>query len=610
MKNLIFIALFFMGGANLANAQVVVNSSNMPVPGDTMTRKKTTNLQGIDLSLTGSNYTWDYTALTPSSSVKDSFITVSTTPAEYSAIFSNILDSVHNATVSLEESFFSALQYISTSENYNYYKLKQDRYVQVGTGAKINGTKIPFPFTSEEKIYSLPIVYGSADTSNIFLGDTVPGFGYFGEYRRRINTVDGWGELRLPNQIFDVVRVKSVISVTDTFKQNIVPWGLTTSHTETEYNYWNPGFNEPVLSIKIVSGTLGSTRIKYIDNFIPPYVLVTSNDMPEPGDTIKRRSTTNIQGLNPNLTGMGYTWNFSSLNSHDSIVDTFVSVLSTPILYNVAYSNPLDQDRLSTVAAKQSFGFSPPTITITNVYGFFKNTIEKYTQTGIGMTINGVAIPMSYNPTELIYKFPITPGRSDSGIANMSATIPTFGYYGQKRNRTNWVDGWGTLILPHDTFDVVRVKSIIKIYDTIYINQFSFGLHFNRTETEYKWLTAGEKAPVLYIQKASGGGSNNYNIKYYDFFIDTSHAGINFIKDNPQDIKIFPNPAINNLHFTIDGSQTVKNVSIFDDLGQIIYKNSSISRKDNIDISRFSKGIYLIQFDFGDRMVTRKFTKQ
>lgn len=600
----------YIGVFSTLSAQVVINSSNMPVPGDTMTRKTTTNLQGIDLSLTGSNYSWDYTALTPSSSVKDSFITVTTTPSEYSVVFSNVLDSLHNATVSLAESFFSALQYISTSENYNYYKLKQNSYVQVGTGAKINGTKIPFPFTTEEKIYSLPLVYGSADTSNIFLGDTVPGFGYFGEYRHRINTVDGWGELHLPNQIFDVVRVKSVINVTDTFKQTSIPWGLTTNHTETEYNYWNPGFNQPVLTIKIVSGTLGSTTIKYLDNFIPPYVLVTSNDMPEPGDTIKRKSTTNIQGINPNLTGMGYTWNFSSLNSHDSIVDTFVSVLSTPILYNVAYSNPLDQDRLSTVAAKQSFGFSPPTITITNVYGFFKNTIEKYTQTGIGMTINGVAIPMSYNATELLYKFPITPGRSDSGIANMSATIPTFGYYGEKRNRTNWVDGWGTLILPHDTFDVVRVKSIIKIFDTIYINQFSFGLHFNRTETEYKWLTAGEKAPVLYIMKASGGGNNNYNIRYYDFYKDTLYAGINVINDNSQDIRIFPNPAVNILHFAVDGSQTVKNVLIFNNLGQIVFINPITTKENNIDVSRFSKGIYLIQFDFGDRIVTRKFTKQ
>lgn len=609
MKRLVFIALFTIGLFSFLSAQVVITTANMPVPGDTLTRKLTTDLQGIDLSLTGANFSWDYTALTPSSNVKDSFVSVINTPVEYTSIFDNSSDTLHKATVSLEEEFFSALQYISTSENYNYFKLKQNSYVQVGTAAKINGTKIPFPFTMEEKLYSLPLTYGYADTSSIFMGDTIPGFGYFGEYRYRKNTVDGWGELHLPNQVFDVVRVKSIVNVTDTFKQNIVPWGITTSHTETEYNYWNPGFKEPVLTIKIVSGTLGSTTIKYLDNFVPPYVLVTSADMPSPGDTIERRHTTNINGINPATTGMGYTWNFSSLSPHDTVVDTFVSVLSTPLLYNVAFSDPLDQARFSTVAAKQSMGFSPPTISITNVYGFFKNTTEKYTQTGIGMTINSAPIPMSYNPTELIYKFPITPGRSDSGIANMSATIPSLGYYGETRNRVNKVDGWGTLILPHDTFQVVRVKSVIKIYDTIYISQYSFGLHFNRTETEYKWLTAGQKEPVLYVQKSSsgGGGGNTYNIKYYDFFVpDTSHSSVAKL-DVGSGTYIYPNPANDYLYINSDLNDY--NIDIFDITGKIAIKSISNDKLKEINIKSLNSGIYYIRIYNNDLNLIKKFIK-
>ncbi len=609
MKRLLFFTLLYIGIAGVLNAQVIINTVNMPIPGDTLTRKSTSNLQSIDLSLTGSNYSWSYIDFQSTGNIKDSFISVSSTPAIYSAVFDNSSDSVHKATVAIAEEFFSSLQYISTSDNYNFFKLKQNSYVQVGTAAKINGTNIPFPFTNEEKIYSLPLTYGTSDTSNVFMGDTIPGFGYFGEYRKRINYVDGWGELQLPNQIFDVVRVKSVINVTDTFKQNIVPWGITTNHTETEYNYWNPGFKEPVLTIKIVSGTLGYTSIKYLDNFVPPYVLVTSADMPSPGDTIIRKHTTNINNINPALTGMGYTWNFSSLNAHDTVVDTFVTVLSTPILYNVAYNDPLDQQRLSTVAAKQSMGFSPPGISITNVYGFFKNTNEKYTQTGIGMTINSTAIPMIYNPTELIYRFPITPGRSDSGIANMSANIPSLGYYGERRNRVNKIDGWGTLILPHDTFQVVRVKSVIKIYDTIYISQYSFGLHFNRTETEYKWLTTGQKAPVLYVQKSSGGGGNNYNIKYYDFYVDTSHAGISQSKRISTKLKLYPNPAKNIINFNSSEFSGIKSIIIYNNIGEIVFRNNEINDNE-IDISGFPKGIYLIQFDFGDNTITKKFTKQ
>ena len=181
----LFILLFIAFNLS-AISQIVISQSDIPMPGDTMTRKTTSNLQGIDPDLTGADYTWDFTTLTPSSSKKDSFLTVSATPVEYSAVFDNPSDTFHKASVSLLERFFNSISsYVTLSDGYNYFKMSGNKYVQVGAGAKINGTRIPFSFDSLESIYSFPITYGTTDSSLVHLGNNITGSIYLGEKRNR-----------------------------------------------------------------------------------------------------------------------------------------------------------------------------------------------------------------------------------------------------------------------------------------------------------------------------------------------------------------------------------------------------------------------------------------
>ena len=55
--------------------------------------------------------------------------------------------------------------------------------------------------------------------------------------------------------------------------------------------------------------------------------------------------------------------------------------------------------------------------------------------------------------------------------------------FSQDQVRNNVVDGWGTLYLPADTFQVLRVKSTLQRSDSIYIEQFSFGFRLPEPET-------------------------------------------------------------------------------------------------------------------------------
>ena len=77
------------------------------------------------------------------------------------------------------------------------------------------------------------------------------------------------------------------------------------------------------------------------------------------------------------------------------------------------------------------------------------------------------------------------------------------------------------------------------------------------------------------------------------------------IKD---EFNIYPNPANN----FIDVETEFKNysVSVFDDMGNLILKEKTNQNKTRIDLSSFSNGIYFIQLQSNDKLVSKKFIKE
>ena len=82
-----------------SSAQITITKADMPVANDTI-RVTTANTSGVaDPSLTGANYTWDYSALVPTIQNKDTFVSVSSTPYVYQFYFNDPFDPYHKATV-------------------------------------------------------------------------------------------------------------------------------------------------------------------------------------------------------------------------------------------------------------------------------------------------------------------------------------------------------------------------------------------------------------------------------------------------------------------------------------------------------------------------------
>lgn len=335
-------------------------------------------------------------------------------------------------------------------------------------------------------------------------------------------------------------------------------------------------------------------------------IVIDSTDMPDPGDTITRRFTYDLNSLNYQQTDTACTWDFSSLSSDYLVSDSFVTVGSTDFAYEVMFNNFLYPQNRATVALPQESQNIPfIDIEITERYNFYKNTHTRFTMLGIGAKINDIPMPLKYSNPEVLYKFPITYNNRDTSDSEYHANIPGMGYYGQKIHRENHVDGWGTLFLPADTFEVIRVKSKVIYSDTIYSDSLGFGYEFDRTETEYKWFAKGFHGPVLQITKQEYGlASAKF---YYNPPPDLS------IKQTETEeiIKINPNPANDFIHIYFPNSPDDFSIIITDITGRekVCYDYQQNQQNLNISVAKLTKGLYFLSIVTPDIKLTKKFIK-
>ncbi len=240
--------------------------------------------------------------------------------------------------------------------------------------------------------------------------------------------------------------------------------------------------------------------ILYLVTGIRAQIVIDDEDMPEPGDTIRKSNTFILDGIDYELTGPGFNWDFSSLALTAQQVDTFVNVTETPFIYQAFFNNQfLYPDHKATVAYKISTFSGLPGFQFSDSYQFLKNSPESYREVGYGVSYQGFTVPIQYSQIDTLYRFPLTYGQIDSSTAFFEVDIPDFIYASIDRKRKNVVDGWGTLTTPFGQFQTLRVKTEIQEYDSVYIDSLSTGIPLDRNYTEYKWLAKGFHAPVLQV---------------------------------------------------------------------------------------------------------------
>jgi len=277
MKKKILLLSFSFLNMFYCMSQITISQADMPNAGDTL-RVSYTN-DTIDPTLTGPNYTWNYSFLIPNAQWVRKFDSPSNYLFAYAAIFNPINTSYGEEQYAPDSIPMTGLK---LSNAYNFFKESSTKYKQVGQGLTINMIPIPFLYNPHDTIYRFPLTYGNADTSIAKFGPAISIGYYYGQTIYRENYVDGWGTLTTPFGTFQTERVKSLVTVRDTFSDSSGTITFAFNRPlQYEYKWLKTGGKIPYLEVLAndVAGNPIVSQIAYRDSMRSGVVQIGINEL-------------------------------------------------------------------------------------------------------------------------------------------------------------------------------------------------------------------------------------------------------------------------------------------------------------------------------------------
>lgn len=220
-----------------------------------------------DPSQTGTNYSWDYSSLSPNVQQYEIF----QAPADFIVPYNYFFNQL-NTSYGRNNYEFSSIPIpgVSIDAAYDFFKESSSQFKQIGIGYLFNNSiPVAFPYEQDDVVYEFPLTYNSTSTSTYKYGEPIPGIGYYGQTGTRTNAVDGWGTLITPFGTFQTLRVKSTIEATDTIYNTSLNAGANVPRaTKIEYKWLANGKKIPVLKVEttVVSGNEVVSNVRYIDS--------------------------------------------------------------------------------------------------------------------------------------------------------------------------------------------------------------------------------------------------------------------------------------------------------------------------------------------------------
>jgi hypothetical protein len=358
--------------------------------------------------------------------------------------------------------------------------------------------------------------------------------------------------------------------------------------------------------------------IKYIpflilfSNLSFAQLTLIENDFASPGDTV-RISQTMVTSNDPTMSGAGLTWDYSSLSAASQFVREFTSIGFSPVQFTFGILAPQDYQASyfipeTALDFSQLNGFLP--VTLSDARSYQKSTNDSITKVGYSIKVSDVDVAFKSDTIETKYKFPMDYQQSftTKGYTFIDLSPAADLKIKQYRNVTSLVDGYGQLILPTGTFDVLRLKREINEIDSVYQSFFGapswFGAPPIQT-TEYEWIGQNKKDVLLKIVVNNANGVDQIqSIEYQDIYLGLDAGLIH----NELEASIFPNPTTNCLQ--IHSNSVLKNIYLFDSKGTILEITSNLNSQNSLfDLGHYSPGIYFLKLESASGDKTIRVTK-
>lgn len=254
--------------------QAQISQSDMPSAGDTMRFSVAAAAVGIQPGNGGTGTTWDFSDLQSASQYVDEFLSVSSTPFTYVAVFGLPFSPNYCDMARIDNSAFQIPQIpvinLTVEDVYNFYKSQSDGFEQRGFGASINGFPLPITYSDGDVLVPLPLTPSTMQSNGYSFNATIPTIGYYGRDAQRINEADGTGTLILPMGNYECIRLRSQLVYSDSVALDALGFGFQLPEiTETRYKWMAPGFGWPLLEITTITdpilGMETTSRVVYRD---------------------------------------------------------------------------------------------------------------------------------------------------------------------------------------------------------------------------------------------------------------------------------------------------------------------------------------------------------
>ncbi|MCD4728995.1 MAG: T9SS type A sorting domain-containing protein [Bacteroidales bacterium] len=275
--NKLIVSILFLLIHVILFSQITIDQTDMPQAGDTIRLSSAIDFGNLNYEETGSNFVWDFSELTFFSQSVDTFVSVQQTPWVYQLVF------FLSANLASPGQDFDQLPGFQVTDYFNYFKNSSSEYKSVGFGVTLNSIPIPNKFDDPDIIYRFPLSTGDVDSSLSNYALDIPGLGYYGGWKKRVNYVDGWGDLTTPYGTFETIRIKSDIIQYDSLYIDSLGFGFPVLRNFTEYKWLAKDFGLPLCTVTD-DGLL--PMIEYIDSVRALITNVHSSEIINPNLTV------------------------------------------------------------------------------------------------------------------------------------------------------------------------------------------------------------------------------------------------------------------------------------------------------------------------------------
>jgi len=310
----------------LAQTPITLNNSNMPNSNDTL-RYTNVALNSVgNYTQTGTNFSWDFSAVTSLTEDLRSFKSIVATPY---ALFFFSFNGFAEKTPDFNVGAFGF------TDSYTFYRKQTNpvnAFVADGVGLTFSSVPLPSYYTDKDELYIFPMTYPQRDSSTFRFATPSTGLipiryiktGY------RITEVDGWGTVKTPYGTENCLRLVTTQYAQDSIKNSLVPFPFGFPNVQRSYQWLT--LTSKIPYFEVTGALLGS-------NFTPTQVRYRGYKKPEVIDTVDTTSLIDINSISelsvyPNptvdkivLRGLRHTANLELTDLSGKILPVYYEVL-------------------------------------------------------------------------------------------------------------------------------------------------------------------------------------------------------------------------------------------------------------------------------------------